>query len=73
MAKTYEHRRILLAGYVPPAKLLDKVKTLTLDKINFKFTIQSIITEVCVEAVNVMRLVADDLHANHLQVGILHC
>lgn len=42
MAKTYEHWRILLAGYVPPAKLLDKVETLTLDKINFKFTIQSI-------------------------------
>ncbi len=42
MTRTYEHRRISLAGYVPPAKLLDKVETLTLDKINFKFTIQSI-------------------------------
>lgn len=42
MAKTYEHRKVSLAGYVPPAKLLDKVETLTLDKINFKFTIQSI-------------------------------
>ncbi|MBT8036680.1 MAG: hypothetical protein KJO21_03960 [Verrucomicrobiae bacterium] len=42
MAKTYEHRKISLAGYVPPAKLLDKVETLTLDKINFKFTIQNI-------------------------------
>jgi len=42
MAKTFEHRKILLGGYVPPAKLLDKVETLTLDKINFKFTIQSI-------------------------------
>ena len=42
MAKTYEHRRILLAGYVPPAKLLDKVESLTLDKVNFKFTLQDL-------------------------------
>lgn len=35
MEKTYEHRKISLAGYVPPVMLLDKVQTLSLDQLTF--------------------------------------
>lgn len=31
--------RVSLANYIPPAKLLEEVSSLTLDKVNFKFTL----------------------------------
>jgi len=42
MAKRINDSGVSLANYVPPAKLLVEVGSLTLDKINFKFAIGDI-------------------------------